>query len=104
VIAEIFMLNGNLTSYIQGAHDKSGQKNFLKFFNFFSFKKKQLKKNKLYKVRWDYTGAFCSIFNLPDFAMVSNYDQNDSAARAIRDLIPDGHGLDEGSKKKKLTC
>jgi hypothetical protein len=59
----------------------------------------------LYKVRWDYTGAFCSIFNLPDSAMVSNYDQNGSAARAIRDLIPDGHGLDEGSKKKKfLTC
>jgi hypothetical protein len=33
------------------------------------------------------------------FKFVSKHDQDDRAARATRDHIPDGHSLDEGSQK-----
>jgi hypothetical protein len=74
------------------------KKFFFIFLNFLF----QKKKKKLYKVRWDYIGAFHSIFNSPGSAMVSKHDQDGRAARAIRDLIPDGHGLDEENQKKFL--
>ena len=50
------------------------RKNFLIFFNF-------LQIFFFYKVRWDLTGAFHSIFNTPCSAMISKHDQDGRASK-----------------------